>query len=75
MQGTRRSWQNEEKKKTYVLGSQTQMDAGVSVSNTASRKPQSRSLGAKEKSFGTQNFYTQLDYQHGSPFEGAQEFG
>lgn len=53
MQGTRRSWQNEEKKKTYVLGSQTQMDAGVSVSNTASRKPQSRSLGAKEKSFGT----------------------
>lgn len=53
MQGTQRSWQNEEKKKTYVLGSQTQMDAGVSVSHTASRKPRSRSLGAKEKSFGT----------------------
>ena len=53
MQGTPRSRQNEEKKKRYALGSQTQMDTGVSISNTASRKPRSRSFGTKEKSFGT----------------------
>ena len=56
MQGTPRSRQNEEKKKRYVLGSQTQMDAGVSISDTASRKLRSRSFGTKEKSFGTWNF-------------------
>lgn len=63
------------KRKMYISGKSDTDGRWFQIRHTASRKPRTESLSAKEKSFGTK-FYTQLDLSTRSPIcEGAQEFG
>lgn len=73
MQGTPRSRQNEEKKERYVWEVRHRWTLGFPLATQLLENPRAGRSALKRKVLAPR-IYTQLDYQRGSPFEGAQDF-